>query len=209
MSNISQGRSQEKKNSEYLEAAEEGELETLVTLLDAGADINCKDEDGNSALHLAAEEDHDEIVKTLVDRGLDVNTRGENGWTPLMHAATEGNESLVNFLIEAGADITCRILGGDNALHLAAFWGHDTIVQMLVDRGLDVNSCGRDDMTPLMYALMGAGGQESIANFLIKAGADVTCKDEDGNNVLHLAAMTGHDTIVKMLEVTLILTLNC
>ena len=198
------GNTSEKKNSEYLEAAEEGVLGTLVTLLDAGADIKSTDTYGDTALHLAAREGHDEIVKTLVDRGLDVNTRGQNGLTPLMNAAAEGSESIVNFLIEAGADITCRILGGDNALYLATFWGHDIIVKTLVDHGLDVNSCGRNDRTPLMYALMGAGDCESIVRILMQAGADITCKDEDGNNALYLAALTGHDKIVKMLEVTLI-----
>ena len=195
--------SQEQKNSEYLEAAEEGELETLVTLLDAGADIKCKDKYGNSALHLAAEEGNDDIVKILVDRGLDVNIRGRNEWTPLIKAAAYAppylsppwRESTVNTLIAAGADITCTDAQGNNALHKAARKGNDTIVKTLVDQGLDVNTRGQYDRTPLMRAAV--GGYETTVNILIQAGADITCRDAQGNNALDVAA--GHDKIVKTL----------
>ena len=40
----------ETKNSEYLKAADDGELKTLVLLLNAGADIKCMDKDGYSSL---------------------------------------------------------------------------------------------------------------------------------------------------------------
>ena len=131
MTSVSQGKSQEQKNSEYLEAAEEGELETLVTLLDAGADLKCKNEDGDSALHLAALEGHNTIVKTLVDRGLDVNIRGDQDWTPLMRAAVAGYETTFNILIKAGADITCRDVQGNNALDVAA--AHNKIIKTLLE----------------------------------------------------------------------------
>ena len=99
----------ETKNSEYLKAADDGELKTLVLLLNAGANIKCMDEDGYSALHLAARKGHDTMVKMLVDRGLDVNTRGYEDRTPLMLAARAGQESTVNTLISAGADLTCKV----------------------------------------------------------------------------------------------------
>ena len=84
----------ETKNSEYLKAADDGELKTLVLLLNAGANIKCMDEDGYSALHLAAGEGHDDIVKILVDHGLDVNIQGNSDSTPLMKAALAGQSKL-------------------------------------------------------------------------------------------------------------------
>ena len=200
MTSVNQGKSQEQKNSEYLEAAGKGKLETLVTLLDAGADIQCKDGYGDSALHMAADEGYDEIVKLLVDRGLDVNIRGDQDWTPLMQAARYGRETTCNILISAGADITCKDEDDNNALHMAASNGHDTIVKTLVDQGLDVNTLNTRDnrnWTPLMDAAM--KGYETTFNILIAAGADITCKDWRGTNALHLAAGWGHDTIVKTL----------
>ena len=187
-SSVSQGKSQEKKNSKYLEAAGKGELETLVTLLDAGADINCKDEKGDSALHLAAGKGHDTIVKTLVDHGLDVNSRARFNMTPLMYAANEGHESTAYTLIKAGADITCKDYIGYNALHFAAEGGLDTIVKMLVDQGLDVNTQGGQyGRTPLMQAAM--MGNMNTFNILMSAGADITCKDVNGYDALYLASL--------------------
>ena len=110
------GDSQEQKNYEYLNAAADGKLEKMVTLLDNGADILSKDEKGNSALHRAAMEGHDEIVKELLDRSLDVNFRGWNDWTSLIWAAFAGQESTFNILLEASADVTCRSKAGLDAL---------------------------------------------------------------------------------------------
>ena len=102
-SNTQPVKSQREKNSEYLEAAKRGDLQTVLTLLNSGADILCK-KYGNSGLHLAAQNGRDEVVKALLDRGLDVNTRGQYDMTPLMDAASSGHESTFNILLEAGAD---------------------------------------------------------------------------------------------------------
>ena len=111
-------------------------------MLEAGADLTCRNGRGDNALHLAAMEGHHKIVKTLVDHGLDVNTRGWNDTTPLMSAAVFGRgsynavaggfESTVNILIEAGADITCKDLSGNNALYMAVLGGNRTIFQTLL-----------------------------------------------------------------------------
>ena len=52
--NVTEPESQKKKNSEYLKAVDDGKLETVINLLNTGAEIQSKDEDGDSALHLAA-----------------------------------------------------------------------------------------------------------------------------------------------------------
>ena len=171
-------------NSAYLRAAEKGNLGTLVSALNSGADIQCKDGHGNSALHIAARKGHDTIVKTLVDRGLDVNTQGDEGVTPLMTAAYRGHESTVNILISAGADITCKDKYPNNALHLAAIYGHDTIVKTLVDHGLDIDTRGHRDKTVLMLAAEQARG--ALVKMLVNKGARLDLKDQDGRSALQI-----------------------
>ena len=183
-SNTQPGKSQKKKNSEYLEAAKRGDLQTVVTLLNSGANILCRNSKGNSALHLAAEEGRDEVVKALLDRGLDVNTRGHYDRTPLMRAAFYGHESTFNILLEAGADITCRDVAGDNVLHAAAAGGRDTIVKILLDRGLDIDSRDSEDKTPLMIAASQAQG--ATVKLLLDKGARLDLKNSECKSGLQI-----------------------
>lgn len=81
---------------------------TLVELfLEEGADLNEKNEDGNTALHVAAYNGETEIVRLLLDRGADVTARGTLGITPL-HAVAGcrrgGALPIAKLLICHGAD---------------------------------------------------------------------------------------------------------
>lgn len=47
-------------------AVSHGRLEMVRLLLEAGADVNCQDEDGSTALMCASEHGHVDIVKVLL-----------------------------------------------------------------------------------------------------------------------------------------------
>jgi uncharacterized protein len=67
-------------------AARQGEMETARALLDAKADINAVDSDGNNALTLAILNNHFDLTQMLIDRGADPNIAAKNGRTPLYSA---------------------------------------------------------------------------------------------------------------------------
>ena len=67
-------------------AARQGEIETAQALLDAKADINAVDSDGNNALVLAILNGHYDLAKILIDRGADPNVAAKNGRTALYTA---------------------------------------------------------------------------------------------------------------------------
>jgi len=67
-------------------AARQGETETAKALLDAKADINALDSDGNNALTLAILNTHYDLTQMLIDRGADVNIAAKNGRTALYSA---------------------------------------------------------------------------------------------------------------------------
>lgn len=60
-------------------------------LLNNGADIDIKNEEGETALRNAAENGHPRIVESLIKRGADIHTISSNTNTPLMLAAFNGN----------------------------------------------------------------------------------------------------------------------
>src|ERR1700752_420748 len=62
-------------NDQLYEAVRKGDLATVTSLLDNGADVNAKFRYGATALFKAAERGHADIVKLLLARGADATVR--------------------------------------------------------------------------------------------------------------------------------------
>jgi uncharacterized protein len=67
-------------------AARQGQIDAARALLDAKADINAVDSDGNDALTIAILNGHYDLTKFLIDRGADPNVAAKNGRTALYSA---------------------------------------------------------------------------------------------------------------------------
>lgn len=63
-------------------AADAGSIEILKAIIDAGADINVKDTDGQTALHYAASCGHIECVKCLLQNGANKEAKDYDDSTP-------------------------------------------------------------------------------------------------------------------------------
>ena len=68
---------------ELIEAIEKGNIEAVKQHLAADADVNAKDEEGLTPLHLAASWGHKEVAELLIANGADVNAKDNQGRTPL------------------------------------------------------------------------------------------------------------------------------
>ena len=84
--------------------------EGVRAALDAGADLEARDEYGWTPLLLAARfNENPEMVQALLDAGADLEARNEYGWTPLMYAAEyNSNPEVLQVLLDAGADATAK-----------------------------------------------------------------------------------------------------
>jgi hypothetical protein len=69
-------------------------------LLSAGADVNAKTLDGDTALMLAARTGHAGIVQALLFTGADVEAKNRYGETAVMLAAEEGHLDIVRMLLK-------------------------------------------------------------------------------------------------------------
>ena len=99
----------------FFEAAE---VSDLTRCLQAGANPNAREGDGQTPLHRARAA---ETVTALLDAGADVNARDKRGSTPLHLAAMSATGEAVTALLEAGADPNARNESGTTPLHAAAW----------------------------------------------------------------------------------------
>ena len=129
--------------------------EKVSDCLKSGSDINAKDDDGASPLHLAAfNNENPDVLTVLLNAGADVNGRGRFGGTPLLFAAFRNeNPNVLKALLDAGADLNARISSGNTPLHLVAENNvNPEVLTVLLDAGADATAVNEDGETPFDLA---------------------------------------------------------
>jgi uncharacterized protein len=87
-----------------LQAARAGHADTVKSLLTGGrADVNGRDERGNTPLIEAARAGHDDVVQALLVARADANAKNDEGQTALSLAAQGGHDEVIRLLKQAGA----------------------------------------------------------------------------------------------------------
>lgn len=172
-------------------AVEKGRISEVKELLKAGADVNDKDDDGQTPLIWATRGGHRAMVWLLLSQGALPSERDNQGCTPLMHAAT-GNHT----------EIASIFLSPESALSV----GGDLIKQIGLDPKLklpsvvsQVNDRDKTGQTALMKAAQ-AGSHDMVKTLVTyPARADISLRDNQGKTAVILAAAGGHQPIVELL----------
>ena len=97
-------------------ASENGHLDVVQLLCEAGANKDKADDHGFTALMQASVTGHLEVVRLLCEAGADTDKANQEGATALMFASDNGHHDVVQLLCEAGADKDKADRNGDTAL---------------------------------------------------------------------------------------------
>ena len=171
--------------------------------IDAGADIETKDEKGRSPLHRASDSGALDNVKMLVEAGAGVNVTDNEGAACLTFAAIFGHTETVRYLVGLPeVDVNHRDGNNYTALHYASGEGDADVVQVLIDAGADIEEKDEKGRSPLHCACV--SGALDIVKMLVeagvvRAGAGVFVTDSNGDTCLSLAAYFGHTETVRYL----------
>ncbi len=161
---------------QLIEAAYANDVETASRLIEAGADVNAKDETVQSAYLIATSEVGDDpaLLELTLANGADVDSKDSYNGTGLIRAADRGFTTIVARLLETEiaidhvnrlgwtALLEAIILGGGDA-------AHTEVVRLLVEAGADVNLADGQGVTPLAHAER--SGYDEMAALLRAAGA--------------------------------------
>jgi cytohesin len=77
--------------------------DSLELLTASGADVNVKDQDGFTPLHIAVGDGRRLLTKRLIDLGADVNVPDSEGRTALSISSETGNRHIIDMLVRSGA----------------------------------------------------------------------------------------------------------
>ena len=84
----------------------QGDVDTLRTLIQQGADVNQQDPSMKcSLLHVACLMGHSDLVTCLFQQGVHVNAVDGGSCTPLHQACVHGHTQIVQYLISNGTDV--------------------------------------------------------------------------------------------------------
>ena len=119
-------------------AVHEKDADMVQMLIDAGADIETRNDAGQSPAHMASLSGALTTVKMLVEAGADVRAADDNLDTCLILAAYDGHTDIVRYLVSLPeVDLNHQDSNNHTALHFAVHKKHADVVQVLIDAGAD------------------------------------------------------------------------
>jgi cytohesin len=199
-----------------------GNKDIMELLLADGADVNAKDKNGETPLHIAAQCNNKFSVEVLLAHKADVNVKDNDNETPLnlaaandqYHSLSDAVTDLVNgtaeLLVTNNADVNVRDKKGWMPLHEVTAGGYANLVKLLLAHGADVNS-KTDDMSLTPLHIAAEYNWTNVAEVLLASNADVNAKSEEskrgpslrlvgGLTPLDWAKMTRSKEMVELLR---------
>lgn len=116
-------------------AAENDDPRVVQALIDAGADVNAKNDAGGTALMRSIVCENSDVAAALINSGASVNEKNNEGQTALMIAIIVENLDVVKVLIAAGADVNAKDAEGENVLRYAMKSCSPEIINTIIAAG--------------------------------------------------------------------------
>ncbi|WP_264376206.1 ankyrin repeat domain-containing protein [Wolbachia endosymbiont (group B) of Idaea aversata] len=210
-------------DKKLLIAAKGGDLNKAIDLISKGANVNVKDNNDDTPLHLAV--GYLDVVKYLISKGANINAKCKAGATPLDIAAYQKLSDVVEYLKQTQLDLDKKLLiavksgglnkiidlfnrganinaeneYGKNPIHIAAESDYKNIIEFLLSKeGVGVNDTDEQGHTPLHWASW--SGHLGMLEYLIGKGANINAKCKAGKTTLDIARDKGYNNIVEYLE---------
>lgn len=132
------------------------------------SELDSRDHEGRTALHIASEKSDLPVLGLLLDWGAGIDIRDNRGWTALSYAARHGHKHVVSLLLNSrNINVNVADNFGRTPLFLAAWHGHKEVVKLLLGQAnVEPNVVDKFGRTPLFRATL--HGHIAVAQVLSK-----------------------------------------
>lgn len=163
-----------------------GDKNATEHLFSQKKNINKKDDEGLSPLHIAVMHGNIEAAEMLINKGAIINAPDNYGRTPLHYAAIYIKPDMADLLLRNGADTNIRDKEGKSALCMGYSGSRDNgdIIKALVKSGCRISGKDNNGWTPLHWAAF--YGKEEAVKLLLVLGADPLSKNSSGQTPLDM-----------------------
>ena len=180
-------------------AAKSNSTEIIDMLVNIGADMNAKGEDGETPLHWALFNGSVEAAMHLMEIGADRDNLNDKG-NSLIHVASSSPD-IMEYFIKSNMDVNVKNKLGRTPLHLASFTGNVEAIRMLVSAGADINAKDNFGQTPLFNVVnLSSSNVLQSMDLLLKSGALANIKDIYGYKPIDYAISNGDEQYAEMLR---------
>ena len=122
----------------------------------------------------------------------------EDGWTEIHYFARYGDYESVQGILGRGTNINLNTISGKNCLHIAALHGHLNLCKALINKHkFDVHLADNDGWTVIHHSI--SSGSYELVTYFADMGTDIYCKNNLGENCLHIAAKNSNLDLCKKL----------
>ncbi|XP_067354943.1 ankyrin repeat and SOCS box protein 5-like isoform X2 [Channa argus] len=180
------------------EAASQGRLLVLHTLLGQGYNVDTVTINHVTPLHEACLSGHVACVKALISAGANVNAATIDGVTPLYNCCASGSVGCMELLLQNGAHTRTAHTHFPSALHEACKRGHGQCVESLLSHGADPDYEVSHLGSPLYMSCVNR--QTACSQILLHRGASVNV-GRGGDSPLHAAVrQDSADQVAALLD---------
>lgn len=176
---------------------EDGNNELALALIAGGTDVNARNEDEETPLHVAVRAKNLFIVQHLLAAGADPNLRPSPLHNSVLHDAV-ANAEITQALLQAGANAQVTNSSDATPLHFAALAGGARSIPLLVAAGAHINAPDSQLRTPLHWA---ARETDSTAELmcLIACASNIHLRDNRGRTALFYTAQNSDSRPTRIL----------
>lgn len=174
-----------------------GSANFVTEILDAGADVNCKNSDKRSMITLAIRAGDLGILKVLIAAGCKI----DNSVDRILHeAAATGRVDLMEFWCKRFGDIDVNSvdLDGRTPIHVGAVRGFVEVIRFCVSVGGKVDVLDCNGWSPLHYAA--AEGHLQVVKYLLECSNVKYVLNDEGKTAFALAVDNGHLHLLDLLH---------